>query len=204
MLLSQPMSWRFAIAAMGGAAGCAVAGSPNHVTTDAATSTDAVHSMPQLDAPSLVDAVAATCKTSVTCATATTLTAIGGDRAGASSSSATGYQAAWYSIRLNETDASPFADPMSIKTTLTSPSGTVFDLLIYVDTGNDVVDCTTPTGSVTTSGTSETSDIKWGESGTFANGANDSRTVSIQISPPSGSGCSPSETWSLSILSGID
>jgi hypothetical protein len=57
---------------------------------------------------------------------------------------------------------------------------------------------------VTTTGRSEASNIKWGESGSFANGANDSRTVSIQISPHAGAICSPNETWSLSILSGLD
>jgi hypothetical protein len=199
MLASQPVSWRFAIAAL--AAGCAQAGSPNQGPIDAANTADGAR---QVDATQSMDASTATCTTSATCATATMLPGIGGDESGASSSSATGYQAAWYSIRLSESDSGPFADPMSIQATLTSPSGAMFDLLVYVDTGSDQLDCTTPTGTVTTNGMSETSNIKWGESGTFANGADDSRTVSIQISPRSGHSCSPNETWSLSILSGID
>jgi len=198
------MSWRFAVAAAGVAVGCAEAGSPNQGPADASTKTDAAHQMP-IDAPTTrMDAPAATCTTSVTCATATMLQGIGGDEDGASSSSASGYQAAWYSIRLSETDSGPLADPMSIETTLTSPSGAMFDLLVYVDTGSDQLDCTTPTGTVSTSGTSETSNIEWGETGTLANGSDDSRTVSIQISPRSGDSCSPSETWSLSILTGFD
>jgi len=197
MLRSPPMSWRFAIAA-GVAAGCAEAGSPSQRPIDASTIADVGDAAHSMDAP------AATCTTSATCATATMLAGIGGDQSGASSSSASGFQAAWYSIRLNETDTGTFGDPMSIQATLTSPSGAMFDLVVYVDTGSDQVDCATPTGTVTTSGKSETSNIKWGETGTFANGTDDSRTVSIQISPRSGDSCSPNATWSLAISSGID
>ncbi|HTR49511.1 MAG TPA: hypothetical protein VMJ10_02325 [Kofleriaceae bacterium] len=197
------MSWRFAIAAAGVAVGCAEAGSSNQVP-DAASRTDAAREMTPIDARAPMDAPAATCTTTVTCTTATVLPGIGGDEDGASSSSASGYQAAWYSIRLSETDSGPFADPMSIETTLTSPSGAMFDLLVYVNTGSDQLDCTTPTGTVTTNGASEASNIEWGETGTFANDADDSRTVSIQISPHVGASCSPGETWSLSILTGFD
>jgi len=197
------MTWRFAIAAAGLAAGCAQAGHPGQAPIDAATTTDAARHT-AVDAPQSIDAPAATCATSATCATATMLPGIGGDEQGACSSSATGYKAAWYSIRLTETDSGPFADPMSIQATLTSPPGATFDLLVYVNTGSDQLDCTTPTGTVTTNGASETTNIKWGESGTFANGVDDSRTVSIQISPRAGASCSPNATWSLAILSGID
>ena len=132
------------------------------------------------------------------------LAGIGGDEDGGGESSASGYQAAWYSIRLSETDSGPLADPMSIQTTLTSPASAMFDLFVYVDTSNDDVDCSTPTGSVTTNGTTETSNIEWGETGTLANGADDSRTVSIEVRPKSGDSCSASATWSLSILTGFD
>ncbi len=185
------------------AAGCAQAGSPGQPVDapggkgiDAPRPIDA-HEAPPPDAPA-----AATCTTSATCGTATMLPSIDGDDGGAAS--ATGYQAAWYSIRLSETDSGPFADPMSIQTTLTSPASAMFDLFVYVDTGNDDVDCTTPTGSVATSGTSETSSIEWGETGTFANDSDDSRTVSIEVRPKSGDACSPSATWSLSIITGFD
>jgi hypothetical protein len=195
------MSWRFAIAAAGISAGCAEAGNPNQEPLDAPTTADAAR---RTDAAQSIDAPAAACATSATCATATTLAGIGGDQTGASSSSAAGYQAAWYSIRLSETDTGPFGDPMSIQTTLTSPSGAMFDLLVYVDTSSDQLDCAAPTGTVMTNGASETSNIKWGETGTFANGTDDSRTVSIQISPHGGASCSPNQMWSLSIRSGVD
>lgn len=197
------MRWRFAIAAAGLAAGCAEAGGAKQGPIDAATGGDGSRQMP-VDAARPVDSATAACTTSATCATATMLPGIGGDESGAGSSTASGYQAAWYSIRLTESDSGPFADPMSIQTTLTSPSGAMFDVLVYVDTGTDQLDCTTPTGTVTTSGSSESSNIQWGESGTFANGSDDSRTVTIQISPHGGISCSPNATWSLSILSGVD
>src|SRR5258708_17511232 len=120
MLPSPAMSWRFAIAAAGLAAGCAQAGHPNQAP-DAAT-TDATRHL-LVDAPQSMDGPAATCTTSATCATATMLAGIGGDQSGAGSSSATGSPAAGYSIRLTGTDPGPLGDPMSIQTTLTAPAG---------------------------------------------------------------------------------
>jgi hypothetical protein len=167
----------------------------------------------KLDAPNEVDAsspppvdapIAATCATSLTCATATVLPGIGGDETGASTSSATGYQATWLSIRVSETDNGPLGDPMSMQATLTSPSGAMFDLLVYVPGDATSTDCTTPTSTVTTIGDSETWTLEWGETGTFANGVDDSRTIAIEVSPRSGDTCSPNATWSLSIVTGFD
>jgi hypothetical protein len=187
------------------AAGCAQAGSPGQpVDAPAGKGIDAPRAIDAHEPPPPDGPPAATCTTSATCATATMLAGIGGDEDGASQSSASGYQAAWYSIRVSETDSGPLADPMSMQTTLTSPSSAMFDLFVYIDTGNDDVDCTTPTGSVTTNGTSETSSIEWGETGTFANDSDDSRTVSIEVRPKSGDACSPSAPWSISIITGFD
>jgi hypothetical protein len=190
-------------------AGCAVATAPNGTPGDAPASSKAdAPSKLFMDAPSKVfmdaPAMMQVCATSVTCATATVLPGLGGDEDGAGSTSASGYQAAWYSIRLSETDSGPFGDPMSIVTTLTSPSTAMFDLFVYVDTSNDDVDCTTATGTVTTSGTSESSNIEWGETGEFANDSDDSRTVSIEVRPKTGDMCSSSDTWTLSIETGVD
>jgi hypothetical protein len=191
-------------------AGCAQAGSPNQAPVDApgTSHNDAPReamidapAMTQMDAPMMGDS----CTSSVTCATATTLAGIGGDEDGASESSATGYQSAWYSIRISETDSGPFADPMSMQTTLTSPSGAMFDLLVYVPGDNSSTDCTSPSGSIQTSGSTETSTLEWGETGITANGDDDSRTVTIQISPhTAGETCSSSSPWSLSIITGFD
>jgi len=200
-----PVRERLALAAIAAlAAGCAQAGSPNQAPADAPAIHDAPRQVgapgePPMDAPA-----ASSCTTTVTCTTATMLSGLGGDEDGGGQTSASGYQAAWYSIRLSEQDNGPFGDPMSIYTTLTSPSAAMFDLFVYVDTDNDAVDCTSPTGTVQTSGASETSNVEWGETGTFANGGNDSRTVSIEVRPKSGATCSSGATWSLSILTGYD
>jgi hypothetical protein len=191
---------------------CAQATAPsNGSPTDAPSGSkvDAPHEVP-IDAPNTTEPMdapmmMATCTTSATCAAPTmTLPGMGGDEEGASSTSQSGYQAAWFSVRLSETDSGPFGDPMSIYTTLTSPTGASFDLFVYVDTSNDDVDCTTPTGTVTTSGSTETSNIEWGETGTFANDSDDSRTVAIEVRPKSGDSCSSGATWSLSIETGVD
>jgi hypothetical protein len=198
------VSWRLAFTAVGVAAGCAVATNSNETPGDApATKFDAPR---EVDAapPPPGDAPLATCTTSVTCATATVLPGIGGDEAGASSSSASGYQAAWYTIRVSETDSDAFADPMSMQVTLTSPSGAMFDLLVYEPGDATSTDCTSPTGTVSTSGESEMWSQEWGETGTFANGDDDSRTIAIQISPRSTDTCSANATWSLSISTGFD
>jgi hypothetical protein len=208
------VSWgfAFAIAAAGAAAGCAQAIESNGSPGDAPTSKfDAPNT--KLDATGGIDApstshgdapVSTSCTTSVTCASPTVLTGIGGDETGASSSSASGYQATWLSIRVSETDNGPFGDPMSMQATLTSPAGAMFDLLVYVPGDASSTDCTTATGTVTTSGDSETWSLEWGETGTFANGVDDSRTIAIQISPRSGDQCASNATWSLSIITGFD
>jgi hypothetical protein len=72
---------------------------------DAARPIDAAIDAP----PPPLDAAPSLCTTSATCTTATGLAGIGGDETGASTSSASGYQAAWYSIRVTETDNGPFA-----------------------------------------------------------------------------------------------
>jgi hypothetical protein len=219
----------FAISAAGLAAGCAAATDTNGAIGDASTTKldapttrfdapttkfDAPmkHDAPtKLDAPHEIDAApppvdagpATTCATSLTCATATVLAGIGGDELGASTSSASGYQAAWYSIRVSETDNGPIADPMSMQATLTSPAGTAFDLLVYVPNNATSTDCSTATATVSTSGSNETWSLAWGELGLFANGIDDSRTVAIEIIPHSGDSCSPNATWSLAIETGF-
>jgi hypothetical protein len=206
----------FVIAAAGVVTGCAHAGDPNDIPADAPKATidapiaktdapTAKTDAPPVDAtPASVDAPAATCTTSATCATAMELSGIGGDETGASTSSASGYQAAWYSIRVSETDSGAFADPMSMQATLTSPSGAMFDLLVFVPGDATSTDCSSPTGTVSTSGATETWSLEWGETGTFANDSDDSRTIAIQISPRSTDSCSPDATWSLSIVTGFD
>lgn len=201
------MTWRLAIAiAVATAAGCAQAGKPGQGPADAPPGTSDAPRRPPIDAPEQSgDAPAsASCTTSATCQTAGALTAIGGDESGASSSNQTGYQAAWFSIRVDEKDSGALADPMSMQTTLTSPSGVMFDLLVFEPGDPSSTECTTPTGTVTTTGASEVSSLEWGETGTFANDADDSRTMTISITPRTGDVCNPQDSWSLQILTGVD
>jgi hypothetical protein len=177
-------------------AGCAEAGSPQ-VPVDAPVTkpADAARAMPPPDAATLA------CTTTATCMTATSLGQINGDDGG--TVSASGTQAAWFSVRANEDDSGAFADPMRVLTQLTSPSAAeMFDLFVYINTGTDALECTTPNGTATASGTSESLEVKWGETGTFANGADDSRTVSIEIRPKMGITCSPTAMWQLTVIGG--
>ncbi len=183
-----------------GLAGCAEAGSPQSsapVDAPDGKPIDAGHTLPQPDAPSSM----LTCTTSATCMTATSLGQINGDDGG--SVTATGTQAAWYSVRANEDDSGPLADPMRVLTQLTSPSASeMFDVFVYINTGTDALECNTANGTPTTTGASESLEVDWGESGTFANGSDDSRTVSIEIRPKAGITCSPAAMWQLSVTGG--
>jgi len=64
-------------------------------------------------------------------------------------------------------------------------------------TAADAIECTTPNGAAMGLDP-QTRSILWGETGTFSNNKDDSRTVSIEIRP-SGTSCSPSAPWSLTV-----
>ena len=140
----------------------------------------------------------ATCTTSQTCTAATALASVCGDT-GADMQSASGYQAAWYSVRVTENDNSPFGQPMNLTVQLTSPAGENFDLYVYVNEGSDMVDCTSVTGMSTSTSGADSVSLTWGETGTFANDSDDSRTVSIEIRPVTTS-CSSGSTWQLTVF----
>jgi hypothetical protein len=191
-------------------AGCAQAGSPNQAPVDApgTSHSDAPReamidapAMTQMDAPMMGDS----CTSSVMCATATALPQITGDDGGGNTTaSASGYQSAWFSIRVEEEDSGVFGYPMSMLATLTSPASAMFDLYVYMPGDASSTDCTTPTGTATTSGTSESWTDEWGETGEFGNNSDDSRTISIEVRPRSGDTCASSATWSLSIEGYVD
>jgi hypothetical protein len=85
---------------------------------------------------------------------------------------------------------------MNLTVNLTSPTTANFDLFLYVNTGSDVTECNTVSASSTNTGTSDQAHLSWGESGTFSNGNDDSRTVSIEVRPVSGN-CSASDMFTL-------
>lgn len=144
---------------------------------------------PPIDAPAMMS-----CTSSATCQGAMDLGSISGDT-GSAMVSANGYQSGWLKVRVTEDDNSVVGNDLSVTATLTSPAGEQFDVLLYVNSGTDVIECTTPTGTSTKSGNTAQLRITWGE-GSIANGADDSRTLSIEVRPSSTS-CSPSSKWQL-------
>ncbi len=177
-----------------GCLACAQAGAPDNRFIDAPP--QAIDGSPKLIDAHLVDAPAAVCASAATCATALDLGAVSGDT-GADMQLASGYQAAWYKVRVTENDSSAFGTKLQVTVTLTSPASASYDLFVYLDTGSDVLECATANGAATVSGTTQTRSIRWGE-GTFSNGVDDSRTASIEIRPR-GTSCSPVAPWSLTV-----
>jgi hypothetical protein len=166
--------------------GCAHASSGGEPQIDAQKQVDG--------APPVMDAPAMSCASSATCQAATDLGSISGDT-GSAMVSASGFQAAWLRVRVTEDDSSVVGNDLAITATLTVPAGEQFDVFLYVNTGSDVIECTTPTGTATKTGNTDQLRITWGE-GSVANGSDDSRSVSIEIRPSS-STCSPSSKWQL-------
>jgi len=95
------------------------------------------------------------CTSSASCAAATDLGSVSGDT-GAGTVTASGYQAAWYKLRVTEDDSGPFGVQMQLTAQLTSPASENYDVFTYVNGGTDVIECNTPTGTASTSGTTDT------------------------------------------------
>jgi hypothetical protein len=170
----------------GGPSGSSDAGAPSE-------SSDGGDAGAQADAGGGGDASSNACKSNNACQTAHDLGAVAGDADGNSVS----YEASgplWLKVRVSETDMSVFGRPMKLSVSLVSPAGENFDLYVYGDETTDQVDCTDVLGKSTTNETDEVS-ISWGE-GTFANDADDSRTISIEVRNASAT-CSANDKWTL-------
>lgn len=181
-----------------GLVACAQAGSQNQVDPIDAPAGKVDAPVHPIDAPKSIDSPPAgnACATTVTCATAMDLGQIDGDK-NLDQVMATGYQAGWYKVRVNEGDSGVFAVSMTFTAQLTSPANEMYDLITYINTGSDQVECTTPNGTATVNGLTESRHIQWGESGTFSNGNDDSRTLSIEVRPKDATGCMQGSTWQL-------
>ena len=119
----------------------------------------------------------------------------GGDVSGATLT-ATGSTSEWLSVDATEQDSSPLAVPMKLTATLTSPAGANFDLYAYLGS-KSAVQCTMVKASSTNTSGTDTLSFQWGETGTFANGSDDSAWVALEVRWVSGT-CSSADTWSLS------
>ena len=177
-----------------GCLACAQAGTPDNRYIDA--SPQSIDGSTKLIDAHLIDAASALCTSAATCGAAVDLGSVSGDT-GANTKTATGYQAAWYKVRVTENDSGIFGVPLKVAVTLNSPASANYDLFVYLNTGTDAIECTTPNGAAMGLDP-QTRSILWGETGMFSNNKDDSRTVSIEIRP-SGTSCSPSAPWSLTV-----
>jgi hypothetical protein len=109
---------------------------------------------------------------------------ISGDT-GSPSASTTGTSSEWLTIRVNENDTSPKGKKLSLKATLTSAPGSVFDLYLYKNDGTAAAECTTVLGQAMDPSGNQTVQISWGE-GAVSNGNYDSATVTIRVQHVSG------------------
>lgn len=183
------------------AGACATAGQPSGSgPADAPPLAIDSRQQQEIDAPvQMIDApMQELCTSSATCTGAMDLGTVSGDT-GNASVTGSGYQSAWYKVRVTEDDSDVFGIELAMTAQLTSPPGTNYDLYLYVNTGNDVVECTTPSASGTSTGTADQAHLNWGESGTFSNGDDDTRTVSIEVRPVSGP-CSASAPYQLVVF----
>lgn len=170
------------------ASACATAGKGGHENADASAQGDGAQGS---------DAAVEVCASSATCLASMDLGAVSGDT-GSAMVMASGYQAAWFHVRVTEDDNGVSGVKLKITTRLMSPAASNYDVFVYVNTGSDVIECGTPSGTATTTGTTDQLKINWGE-GSVANGANDGRSVSIEVRPVSGP-CSKAQPWQLVVL----
>ncbi|MFO0677649.1 MAG: hypothetical protein U0169_14030 [Polyangiaceae bacterium] len=120
----------------------------------------------------------------------------GDDVTGQTTASRRGTKSEWFTVRMKETYEGVVAGPMKFSATLVSPSAANYDLYVYVDTNQDVVECsavrkqsTNPTGDT------DRVELTWGEEYT-GNSGDDSRTVMIEVRHVEGA-CDAANTWSL-------
>jgi len=136
------------------------------------------------------------CTAPAACAGATDLGSVSGDT-GAGVKSATGSTSQWFKVRLSEDDSDVFGTSMQVRATLVSPAGSNFDLYMYLAGNSSAVECSAVTKSSTTTGTDVTSH-EWGETGTFSNGSDDDRWVTLEVRHVSGT-CAAANKWTLTV-----
>lgn len=130
------------------------------------------------------------------CTGATDLGSASGDT-GADTKTAQGSGSQWFKVRVTENDNGIFGVPERIKVDLQSPTGTNFDLFVYVAGGLNGQECSAVTTSSTSTGGYDTASTSWGESASgFSNGVDDSRTVTVEVRHISGT-CAPTAKWTL-------
>lgn len=112
------------------------------------------------------------------------------------SATAQGATSRWFRARLRET-AYAFDGAMRVSAELTSPPGTNFDLVVYMNKGADVVECGVVAGRSSTTGVDRVV-VTWGKD--TPPGFDDSRWVTFEVRHVSGA-CDGTP-WSLVIKGG--
>ncbi len=136
------------------------------------------------------------CNSPNACASASAIGTLSGDTSSPDVTSS-GTTSKWLTLIATENDSSPLATPMKLSVTLTSPGTENFDLYVYLGGSPGAVECSTIKQSSTNgTGQTDTVSIQWGESGTFANNSDDTRTITIEVRAAS-TPCDSTATWSL-------
>jgi hypothetical protein len=155
-------------------------------------------SISTMDAPAGMDSGMTTsaCTTSMTCPAAQLLGTISGDT-GADEVSADGYQSAWYRVRVTEDDSDISGLTLIAGATLTLPASGGFDVYMYLNEDDDVIECIKLAGDASSSGNTKSVVAEWGE-GFFSNGDDDSRSVTVEVRA-TGTTCSAGDSWHLDV-----
>jgi hypothetical protein len=132
------------------------------------------------------------------CTSSTDLGSVSGDT-GADVKTATGSTSQWFRVRVTEDDNGVVGMQLWLTATLTSPPNANFDLYVYVPaSAGNALECTGVSAQSTSTGSTDTAKVKFGESGMFSNGYADDRYVTIEVRHVSGT-CDPSAKWTLNI-----
>ena len=147
----------------------------------------------------MIDAPAANvCPSTQTCAAAMMLGTVSGDQP-STALTASGYQSAWFRVRVTENYNDIPGLALSLQSKLTSPAGVNFDTFVYVGANINAIECNATTGTVSNMGNVDQVRAEWGEAnGGIPNAQDDARNVSIEVRPI-GTNCSPSAMWSLEV-----
>lgn len=137
------------------------------------------------------------CAATNTCLTATDLGSLSGDT-GSGTLSAQGTGSQWLKVRLTENNNDIIGLSLALKSTLVSPPGTNYDLYLYVAGSISGQECSLVANSSTSTSTTDSASVQFGESGLVANGLVDDRTVTVEVRHVSGA-CAAGANWTLTL-----
>ncbi len=136
------------------------------------------------------------CAATNKCIAATDLGSVSGDT-GSDTKSAQGHTSQWFTVRVTENDSDLFGVSLQLTATLTSPSGTNYDLYLYVPS-SDTLECSAVSAQSTSTSVNDSASVEFGEGGGLSNGSKDDRTVTVEVRHVSGT-CDPNQKWTLNL-----